>query len=36
MILPKQKYMRILNISGRVERRFDKYQIVVNSIKILE
>ena len=26
----------IIEISGRVERRFDKYQIVVNSIKILE
>ena len=26
----------IVKVFGRVERRFDKYQIVVNSIKILE
>ena len=26
----------IVEINGRVQRRFDKYQIVVNSIKVLE
>ena len=26
----------IIRIFGRVERRFDQYQIVINSLKILE
>ena len=30
------KVSDIIEISGKVERRFDKYQIVVNNIKILE
>ena len=26
----------VIEVSGKVEKRFDKYQIVVNDIKILE